>query len=977
MGRVFLIIGVCFLMFSCQQQEEQLAAPTPYMAVGDSWADSVLQQMSVSEKLAQLIIVEAQSQESDSLVDLMEQHQFSGLLLEDVSLDTFLNTTSKIDSILSIPTFKATRQTVLFNNQFSDIVDLPSPATINAIHSDSLDHQLLELYVKQAKALRINLTLSPQIDNVDFLKDRLSANAFSEYRLKALERLARFNENRLLSIASGLNEFAYLGQDSILPPATHFAYQKDLVYGGLGGFAIQPDFFQADTLSELPAQYLDHYLDRMSQFQGLQLVELDTNTTLKTALKAGVDLFVVKDEPLKVLDALQEAVQYDLLSEAQLNTSVLKILKAKYWTDIEEEIKTEPIKESQDVQVLTASLETEPEEFTEEEGDVEEKIEEHFHSDKWEGVSKSMYEEAIVLASNTNDLLPFTYTHKRAFRLIHYGQKPLVKFKSTFGKYANFFSEMETVETNEAVPALKKHKSNRWTHIVTLDNILLEEEKDSQFVASVMNLAKKDKLVLINFGEEENLRFFDTTLTVIQIYDRDRTTESLAAQLLFGGIEARGKLPYTVNEFFREGTGISTPVIRLKYGLPEEVGISPEKLVSIDAIAKTAIDKRVTPGCQVLVAKNGNVIYSKAFGHHTYAKKQKVKQTDLYDVASITKVAATTLATMKLYDQEKITLKDRIRDHLECSKESTIKNIPVKKLLNHSSGLPPSMPIAPYLLYRTQDNAACDSFFCKNNSGPYTVPVADEFYLAENYIDTIWKKVDKTNYRGPRRYRYSDVNFMLVQRIVESHLEEGMDDFLNKEFYYPLGLRRNMYNPLDAYAKEAIIPTQNDYRWRHQQVHGYVHDEAAALFGGVGGNAGLFSTAEDLAVIFQMLLNNGHYGGKQYLDETTVKLFTNTYHGNHRGLGFDKPTSGSRSAYSRSASPETFGHTGFTGTCVWADPKHDLIFVFLSNRIYPNVNNRALFKEQVRERIHEVVYDALDTYKVSFPVLDFKPGQKS
>jgi CubicO group peptidase (beta-lactamase class C family) len=287
------------------------------------------------------------------------------------------------------------------------------------------------------------------------------------------------------------------------------------------------------------------------------------------------------------------------------------------------------------------------------------------------------------------------------------------------------------------------------------------------------------------------------------------------------------------------------------------------------------------------------------------------------------------------------------------------------------------MPIAPYLLYRTQDNAACDSFFCKNNSGPYTVPVADEFYLAENYIDTIWKKVDKTNYRGPRRYRYSDVNFMLVQRIVESHLEEGMDDFLNKEFYYPLGLRRNMYNPLDAYAKEAIIPTQNDYRWRHQQVHGYVHDEAAALFGGVGGNAGLFSTAEDLAVIFQMLLNNGHYGGKQYLDETTVKLFTNTYHGNHRGLGFDKPTSGSRSAYSRSASPETFGHTGFTGTCVWADPKHDLIFVFLSNRIYPNVNNRALFKEQVRERIHEVVYDALDTYKVSFPVLDFKPGQKS
>ena len=971
MRRVLIFIGFLVYLSSCVEEPGLTVSPTPYLNESD-WADSLLQQLSTEEKLGQLLLLQSDLsgvEASPRIQQWVNQGFLGGLLLENLELERFIDFTDSCKTNSALPLFLATNQEVLLNNQFSDVEQIPSYGAVRAIDTDSLQHELLALYTEQAHALGINLSFfnSTGIFNPSFNLKRDS------FQITANARLRQMNAHRILPIVEA-TDFSTILSDSTIDRSEEINHYRALVYGGLGGLNITRSILDSiDLLVQSPADFAVKDL----HFDGLITGRLTAENSLERLLQADVDVFVIKDSLEHAFTKLQDALYTGTLSMDALDGKVRKILQAKYWQN-GGRFSKKPQEKS--VQVLQASLKNDPEGEAPPkcgEDPEKEKVLTHFKANQWGNIARSLQEEAIILASNKDNILPVKDIYRRGFRLIQYGALPMLKFKASFGKYANFFSELEKVKKKEPLPALKRHRSKRWINIITLEDLALEEKRDSAFIRSVLEIAKEDKLVLINFGDPNNLRFFDTSLTIIQIFDHNPVTESLAAQLIFGGIEAKGKFPYTINEYFVEGGGIKTPITRLKYGFPEEVGISPEKLVGIDAIARTAIENGAMPGCQVLVAKNGNVIYNKSFGYHTYNKRQKVQNKDLYDLASITKVAATTLGTMKLYEQKKLSLKDKIKDHLECGENSTIKYIPVKKLLTHGSGLPPSMPIAPYLLYRDQPNAGCDSFFCKEATESYNVKIANNFYFNGGYQDSIWKKVYKTNFRGPRRYRYSDVNFMLLQKIVETRTGERMDSWLNKTVYAPLGLRRSLFNPLSQFKPKQIVPTQNDGRWRQQLVRGYVHDEAAALQGGVGGNAGLFSNTEDLAVLFQMLLNKGKYGGKRYFEEETVQLFTNTYHGNHRGLGFDKPTRGSRSAYSKSASAQTFGHTGFTGTCVWVDPQHDLVYIFLSNRIYPRTSNRLLFKAQVRERIHQVVYDALDTFKGTLPPLDGKPVQRT
>ena len=229
-----------------------------------------------------------------------------------------------------------------------------------------------------------------------------------------------------------------------------------------------------------------------------------------------------------------------------------------------------------------------------------------------------------------------------------------------------------------------------------------------------------------------------------------------------------------------------------------------------------------------------------------------------------------------------------------------------------------------------------DSFFCKNSDDVYSIQVADQFYLKKEIQDSIWQNLNKVKVRRTK-YKYSDVNFVLMQRLLETKSKGSLDQLAAQHFYTPLGLRNTFYKPLEKRKKDSIIPTEKDEKWRQQQIHGYVHDESAALFGGVAGHAGLFSNAEDLVILLQMLLNEGTYGDRSYLNPETIELFTEARHGNHRGLGFDKPHSSNRSGRAYEINSSAFGHTGFTGTCAWVDPANDLVYVFLSNRVFANL----------------------------------------
>jgi CubicO group peptidase (beta-lactamase class C family) len=408
------------------------------------------------------------------------------------------------------------------------------------------------------------------------------------------------------------------------------------------------------------------------------------------------------------------------------------------------------------------------------------------------------------------------------------------------------------------------------------------------------------------------------------------------------------------------------------YSAPEEVGISSERLVGINAIAETAVDKGVFPGCQIVVAKEGKVIFSKSFGSHTYSKKKPVKNTDLYDIASVTKIAATTLSVMKLSETGKVSLKGEVGDYLLLNENATVKKIEIRDLLLHRSGLQAQMPIARYLSWRNVPSKGCNKFFCRKFQKGFGVQVANGLFLESSQPDSIWSKVYRLPVFSRKNYVYSDVNFFLLQKVVETISQKTLDDYVFENFYLPLGLRRTAFHPLEKYGTAEIVPTENDRIWRKTLVHGFVHDPSAALMGGVGGSAGVFASAEDLAVLFQMLLNGGSYGGIQYLKPETVETFTSSPAGNFRALGFDKPVNRRYPTYSPAISSTAFGHTGFTGTCIWADPKNNVVYVFLSNRVHPTSTNSKIFTEGVRGRIHDIVYDAFDTFQIELPELNLQ-----
>jgi CubicO group peptidase (beta-lactamase class C family) len=420
--------------------------------------------------------------------------------------------------------------------------------------------------------------------------------------------------------------------------------------------------------------------------------------------------------------------------------------------------------------------------------------------------------------------------------------------------------------------------------------------------------------------------------------------------------------------------------------LPEDVGMSSETLARIDSIVKYGIKARVFPGCQVLVLKEGMPVYDKCFGNYTYESAQKVKPTTMYDLASLSKTTGTLLAIMKLYDNGELKLTDKASRYLTFLRGTGKENITITELLFHESGLPASLPFyrlvieknsTPPLLASTNDTTHTvrmgknrvvgtafqfkEEWVSKIPSVEYTFQVSDSFYVNNRFHDAAMQMIADTPLKS-KTYLYSCVNFILLKEIVETISGTSMDVFLEREFYAPLKLNNMGYLPLRTHKKEDVVPTLKKDFLRNGVIQGYVHDPDAAFLGGVSGNAGLFASARDVATVYQMLLNKGEMNGKRYLSAETIRLFTTTTSANgRRGLGYDKPVPANpkHSPCCISAPPVVYGHTGYTGTCCWVDPVNRLVYVFLSNRTYPNDGVNKLAKIGIRTRIQEVIYQSM------------------
>ena len=479
----------------------------------------------------------------------------------------------------------------------------------------------------------------------------------------------------------------------------------------------------------------------------------------------------------------------------------------------------------------------------------------------------------------------------------------------------------------------------------------------------VKQLQQQTNSITLAFGNPYAIKNFCGSKNLVACYEDDAFTQQAAVDLLQGKITAKGKLPVTVCTAYKFGSGIVASDLLLPKVKAEEVGLSTEKLAAIDAVANNAIAQGATPGCVVLVVKDGKIAYEKAFGHYNYDNKEPVTTESVYDMASVTKICATTLAVMKLYEEGKINLEKTMGDYLPWTKSSNKAPLVLEKILLHQAGLVPYIPFNK----ETIDAAGTplSIYYSTQKNDSFGVKVAENLFMLNSWKDTMYQRILQSPLTAKDKYVYSDNDFIFLAKVVEAVCGVPLDEYVKEQFYAPLQLTSAGFKPREHLQLNRIAPSENEAIFRKQLLRGNVHDPGAAMFGGVAGHAGLFSDAYDIAIIMQMLLNGGSFNGKHYLKKETIDYFT-AYHStvSRRGFGFDKPEKDNATRPepypSISVSPLTFGHTGFTGTCVWADPAHNLTYVFLSNRVTPDGGaNTKLYKLNVRTTIQEIIYGAL------------------
>jgi CubicO group peptidase (beta-lactamase class C family) len=560
-------------------------------------------------------------------------------------------------------------------------------------------------------------------------------------------------------------------------------------------------------------------------------------------------------------------------------------------------------------------------------------------------------EQSTVLLNNGSYLIPLQNLEQLRIASVHFSNTYAAGFDSLLNKY----EKITVFDGNSYIaPKSLDDLSNDLRMFNTIIIQLNESDLSNPQLAGFVAYNQRIKNVVIALFGSSNAMLKLNTFTVPVIWSTRISPVSAfySAQAIFGGVPITQKLRKDVSATYRKNMGFTTEKIRLQYTVPEDAGVNASNLLGIDSVANEAIMNQATPGCVVLVAKDGKVIFNKAYGYHTYDKNEPDKLSDIFDLASMTKISATTMETMQLYDQHKLNIDTTLGYYLPQAQNTNKNGIHVRDVLEHQAGLIPDIPTV---------EAVKPTDYTVDSSAAYPTKVNENYYLRKDYFkDVMWPEILNSPLRTPGQYVYSDLSMIIMQQVDETITATPENVYVQQNLYSPLGMQTAGFLPLYRFKPEQIIPTENDQTYRHALLDGYVHDPTAALMGGVAGHAGLFASANDLAILYQMMLNRGTYGGMQYIQPETVDLFTAKQSAvSRRGLGFDRWDPIAEHHYpSQLASPQTYGHTGFTGTCVWVDPKYNLVYIFLSNRVNPNVSNK-LSSLNTRPRIQDVIYQAI------------------
>jgi beta-N-acetylhexosaminidase len=933
--------------------------------------DSILGQMSLDEKIGQLFMVPAYSNKGPAhkkeIASLIRQYHIGGIIFMQGGPARQVNLVNYFQSVSKVPLLMAMDAEWGLGMRLDSTHSFPRQLTLGAIKNPLLIREMGAEIARQCKRVGIQVNFAPVIDiNNNINNPVINDRSFGENRynvaLRGIQYMKGLQENGVMACAKHFPGHGDTDKDSHkdLPVIKHHRARLDsielfpfrlLAFQGVMSMMTAHLYIPAlekekNLASSLSKQIVTGILKEEFQYKGLIFTDALSMAGAKEyqepgklelkAILAGNDILLFPQNIPKTVAYIKQAIEKDNFTEKELNLRVRKILNAKYWSGV------------MDFEPLPVN-----------------NIYKDLNNGTVEALHYKLIRQSITLLTDNVNKFPLATGDDGSVATLTIGNKDYQDFLKMFEKYehANHFRIRKNVALS-AFDLMVEKLSGYKTVIIGLHNMSRYNSKNfgiTQNTLQFLNkLKQKTNVLIVLYGSPYALKYFNGFNDVIVAYEDTKYSRTVVPQILFGGLPAKGMLPVTGSEKFVYGSGIiQSKPIRLGYGLPEEEGLNSEMMQDIDRIVNEAITEKATPGCQVLIAKNGKVVFEKNYGYHTYDKKDPVKSNDLYDLASITKIAGSTLSLMYLYENGKIDIDNTLGEYLPLLRKSNLSKLKIRDVLTHTAGLKAWIPF-----YQTtiQDDTLYDYYYCYEPDDIYCVRVAPGLFMRESYQDSIDHIIFATQIKNAGRYKYSDLGFYIFKEIIEAVTQTPMDIFVDETFYKPMGLRTMTYNPYFKFPIEQIVPTEDDTIFRKQVIQGYVHDPGAAMMGGVSGHAGLFSNATDLAALMQMLLNGGVYNGKRFLKPETIQYFTKRQNNkSRRGLGFDKPETDEHKGNPAcdSASSATYGHTGFTGTGAWVDPEYGIVYIFLSNRVYPTAENWKLVKMDVRTNIQQVIYDAM------------------
>ncbi len=971
----------------------------------EQWADSIMKKLSLDEKIGQLFMIAAYSNKDQSHVDeinyIIKKYKIGGLIFFQGGPVRQAKLTNLYQSKSEIPLLIAIDGEWGLGMRLDSTISYPRQMTLGAIQNDSLIYQMGADIADQMKRMGIHINFAPVVDiNNNPNNPVINSRSFGENRENVTRKSAMYlhgmQDKGLLTTVKHFPGHGDTDTDShyTLPTVRHnkarldsielFPFRELFKEGATGVMVAHLQVSELGTSENTPTtltkSVVTDLLKEELNFNGLIFTDaLNMQGATKyfqpgeieaMAIEAGNDVLLFPVSVSKAISKIKKSIRKGELSKDRINESCKKILMAKYEAGLHNMDTSEPIVEIENLDCDLNKLE-------------------------YNITKQDLINASLTLIRNEKNLVPIKKLKRKKFASIAFNTNEVTEFQKTLSKYALVDHYIYSEEQKDSI---FKHLKEYDVVFASLHNASFypanNYKVDISLLEAISRVSNGTKVILTHFANPYSLRKFtaiDNINTVLVAYSDDNDVQFAAAQALFGAFIINGKLPVGINKQFPEGYGLETKKkIRLKYGIPEQVGVSSEKLKKIDTIVQNAIDEQAMPGCQILIARKGNIIYNKSFGYHTYLKEKKVKDTDIYDIASITKIVATVPQLMKLYEDSLFFLDWTLSDYLPELDTSNKGNLNVRDILTHRARLNGWIPFYystlktlykdqnlidnsfsedyPYKLgnhaYMAKNFVIKDSIYSYYPKTGFNTQIAKDFYVIDSYRDSIYNKIRDSELLETNAYRYSDLGYYYFYKIIENATRAKFQDYIDSTFFCELGACRTSFLPLNKFDLYEIIPTENDQIFRKQLLHGYVHDPGAAMLGGVCGHAGVFSTANDLAKIMQMYLNGGEYGGIRYFDSATVELFTSSPFlelDNRRALGFDKPQMDytKEGPTCKCVSARSYGHTGFTGTIAWADPDQEIVYIFLSNRIHPDQDNNKLIIMNVRTDIQQVIYDAI------------------